>query len=86
MTQSDFVMFTRQDGYSFSVRKRSVMAFMPAADRGTLVWLSMANGHDMQHVRDKVEEVARAVGAVDVAEPAKEQKVAAPRTAKSVKA
>lgn len=72
MGQTDFVTFTRQDGYKFNVRKQSVMAFMAAADVGTLVWLSMAAGSDMQHVRDKVDVVARMVGAVDdVVVPAK---------------
>lgn len=58
---SDFVTFTRQDGYAFTVRRDCVAAFMPAGGEGTLIWLKGAAGADFQHVRDKVAKVQQLI-------------------------
>lgn len=64
MAKADFTTFTRQDGYAFTVRISDVVAFMPAAGEGCLVWLTGAAGEDFHHVRDKPAAVAKALGAV----------------------
>ncbi len=58
---NEFVTFTRQDGYAFTVRRESVAAFMPAGGEGTLIWLKGAAGADFQHVRDKVAKVQKLI-------------------------
>lgn len=65
---TDFVTFTRQDGYAFTVRRESVAAFMPAGGEGTLIWLKGAASADFQHVRDKVAKVQQLIcGTVEAA-------------------
>lgn len=54
---NDFVTFTRQDGYAFTVRRDAIAAFMSAADEGALIWLNGAASSDFHHVRDRLSKV-----------------------------
>lgn len=65
---TDFVTFTRHDGYAFTVRRDAIAAFMSAADEGALIWLNGAAGSDFHHVRDRISKVrAMVCGAAETA-------------------